>query len=882
MHKEAIAPTAEGLRILMLEDVPADAELSLRELKRAGLAYTAHRVETEVDFRAALAQFYPDIILSDFALPTFDGLTALKIARVERPDTPFVFVSGTLGEESAIEALKLGATDYILKNNLTRLGPATRRALQEAHERRAHALVEQALKHSEERFRQLAQHAPVGIFITDLEGRMVWANPRLCQITGMTSEQIQAHGWTGILHTDDGERVTRDWHAAVRVRGEFSTECRLQRPDGSTAWVYGGAVPLRHTSDAGIGHIGTLMDMTEHKLQQEKIARLSRIRAVSSAINGAIVRIRDRNVLFTETCRIAVEQGGFKLAVIALFNPASGKLISAAHQGGDDDFIETHLRHSNYVFTDAGPLGTAFRERRPGVCNDIARYPEIWSGSDAALARGFRSVAVLPLQVANSVLEALLLFSAEPDVFDQEELKLLQEIASDIEFALSYIEKEERLNYLAYYDTLTGLPNRAQLEESLTQQLEARDDNNKQPLALLSVLVYGVREIHEALGYTHGDALLRQIGPRLRGVLHEADVVTYQGEHQFGILLPQADVERAVTVAHRVHAALALSFPVADLMVNIRSHVGVALFPQHANEPRALIRRANLAARLAKNAEQEHAFYVPGLDRGSSRQLVLAGELRHAIENGRLALYCQPKIDLQRNAVCGVEALVRWDAGARGIISPGEFVPLAERIGLIRPLTHWVLEACARQGDLWSAAGLNVPIAVNLSIHNLHERDLIERVSGLLERFGVQTGLLQLEVTESAIMKDPERVLGTLEHLRSMGIELFIDDFGTGYSSLGYLKRLPVHAVKIDKSFVLDMTSNHDSNVIVESTITLAHQLGLRVTAEGVESQAAYDRLTKLGCDEAQGYFIARPMPVSDLAAWLADTDFMPARKLTH
>ena len=860
-------PGAGELRVLLVEDVETDAELELLELKRGGLTCALHRVDTEDGFRHALVDYKPDIILSDFSMPHFNGLTALEIARVELPDTPFLFVSGTFGEEHAIDALKLGATDYVLKNNLMRLVPAVRRAIQEARDRRARTLAEQALKRSEERFRQLAKHAPVGIYVSDHKGGVVWANDRLRDITGLSSEQIEGDGWATALHPDDRARVLHEWTAAVRAQRDFHTEYRMIRPDGTVTWVYGAATPTRDVSD-DIGHIGTVMDVTEQKLQQEKIARLSRIRGVSSAINGAIVRIRDRQLLFAESCRIALEQGGFRLAVIATFNTGTGKLLAAAHQGDDGDFVDGHLCDTQYVFNQTGPLGVAFRERRPVVCNDIELQKEAWPGSAAALARGYRSLAALPLVVADAAMEVFLLYSSEVGFFDQEEMRLLEEIASDIAFALSYIEKEERLNYLAYYDTLTDLPNSALLEERLSQTLALRRDEGRS-VALLAVAIEGIREIHEALGFPQADALVRQIGPRLWAVLDPSEMVAYQGEDKFAVLLPDIDTDRAVETARRLLGALAQPFPVAELLVNVRASIGLSLYPQHANEPKALIRRANLAAQLAKNAEQEYAFYVPGLDKGSSRQLVLAAELRHAIENGQLVLYCQPKLDLKRKAVCGVEALVRWDRGSRGLVLPGEFMPLAERIGLIRPLTQWMLEACAEQGNIWKAAGLHVPLAINLSAHNLHERDFVARVETLLRNYNTPSGLLQLELTESALMKDPERALDTLVRLRSMDIELFIDDFGTGYSSLAYLKRLPVDAVKIDKSFVIDMSTNRDSSAIVESTIMLAHQLGLRVIAEGVETEGSYERLSDLGCDEAQGFYIAKPMPAALLARWL-------------
>jgi diguanylate cyclase (GGDEF)-like protein/PAS domain S-box-containing protein len=857
----------EGLRVLLVEDVPTDAELAFRHLQRTGIVCQTRRVDTEPEFRRALAEFKPDIILSDYSMPHFDGISALEIARHTAPETPFVFVSGNIGEEKAIDALRLGATDYVLKDNLSRLGPAVQRALQEAQERQARALAEHALRQSEERFRQLAQHAPVGIYIADRNGVIEWANQRLWNIIGLEPKPELIRDWSALVHPEDRDQVRMQWLQAIQERRDFSCQHRLIRHDGTMAWVHTSAVPL---SGGTPSHIGTVVDMTDFELQQRKIARLSRIRAVSSAINGAIVRIRDRQALFNEACRVAVDEGGFRLAMIAVLNPSNGRLTATAFRGDNEDAVETLISGMGYVINDSGPLGTAFRERSPTFCNDIERSNEDWSSKRAALERGYRSFAALPLVVAESALEIFVLCAAEPQFFDQEEMHLLEEIASDISFALSYIEKEERLNYLAYYDPLTGLPNRAMLEEQLKLELERRRDQ-KQPVALLTVMLDGVREIHEALGYTHGDALLRQVGPRLRDFLKENDIVAYQGEDKFGVMLPEADADGAVATARRILTALAQPFALADLSVNIRSSVGISLFPHHAADSHALIRRANLAAQLAKNAEQDHAFYVPGLDKSNTRQLVLAGELRQAIEHGELSLYCQPKIDLKLRAMSGVEALVRWDTGSRGMIPPSEFIPLAERIGLIRPLTQWMLESCVHQADLWNAAGIPIPIAVNLSFHNLHERDLIDRIARLLAQHGTRPELIQLELTESTLMKDPVRALDALMRLRAMGIQLFIDDFGTGYSSLSHLKRLPVHAIKIDKSFVLDMTSS-DSNAIVQSTILLAHQLGLRVIAEGVESEKAFAQLVMLGCDEAQGYYIAQPMPAVQLAEWIKNS----------
>ena len=347
------------------------------------------------------------------------------------------------------------------------------------------------------------------------------------------------------------------------------------------------------------------------------------------------------------------------------------------------------------------------------------------------------------------------------------------------------------------------------------------------------------------------------------------EVVARMRGDEFAVLLPGGDVAHAMRAARELIGVLAPPFEVGDLHLDITATVGIALYPQHGADAVRLVRHADLAMHQGKETGTHYTVYAPNSDEESPRRLALASELRQAIDKDELVLHYQPKVDLGSGQVCGAEALVRWLHPREGLIPPDSFIPLAEHTGLIKPMTDWVLAAALRQLSVWRQAGPHLPIAVNLSVRNLRDPDLIERVAGLLRAWSIDPGKLEVEITESAMMDDPKRALEALVRLRDLGIRLFIDDFGTGHSSLAYLKRLPVDAVKIDKSFVSDMLSSTDSEAIVRSTITLAHDIGLKVVAEGIEDQATWERLVALGCDTGQGYFISKPLECPQFEMWL-------------
>jgi diguanylate cyclase (GGDEF)-like protein len=424
------------------------------------------------------------------------------------------------------------------------------------------------------------------------------------------------------------------------------------------------------------------------------------------------------------------------------------------------------------------------------------------------------------------------------------------------------------LEYLAHYDDLTGLPNRNLLFDRLDQTI-AKAQQDSGTFALLMIGLDRIREINNTLGHYFGDMILQQAADLLVKALPDAAMVARSGDDTFVVLIAPCELPHAEEVAHQIHDLLDRTFYLDGHPLHMKAQIGLTLFPEHGIDSDTLMRHADVALHSVRRTRMEYALYDSNLNRHGLRDLKLLGDLRSALNSeDQLMLHYQPKVCLKQRRLIGVECLLRWKHPQMGLVSPELFIPLAERTGLIRPLTLWVMNAAFSQVSRWQEVGLNIVSAINLSAWNLQDRHLIGQVRELIEAWGVRTELLEMEVTESAMMNDPESVLQLLDELHDLGIRLSIDDFGTGYSSMSYLKRLPVDEVKIDKSFVLNIDENADDRAIVKATIDLAHSLGLEVIAEGVDSQNAVDILVELGCDTAQGFFIGRPQSSLDLLKW--------------
>jgi diguanylate cyclase (GGDEF)-like protein len=430
---------------------------------------------------------------------------------------------------------------------------------------------------------------------------------------------------------------------------------------------------------------------------------------------------------------------------------------------------------------------------------------------------------------------------------------------------------EEKIQHLAYYDVLTDLPNRSVFYDRLQQAILAGHRETK-PLAVLILDLNRFKEINDAFGHHYGDLLLQQIGPRLRSCLRDSDTVARMGGDEFASLLPNANIEGAALAARKILKELEAPYVLEGAALEVKASIGIALFPDHGEDADLLVQRADIAMYVTKQAGGGYVVYTPEQDQQSNRQLALKGKLRHAIEYEEMVLRYQPKLSIQTNQVIGVEALTSWRHPQLGTVLPDQFIPVAEQTGLIKPLTQWVLKEAYRQCREWHQAGLDLPVSVNLSARNLQEVQLPDQIAELFQTNQVGPSFLELEIAESAIMADPVRAMQILARLAAMGIQLSIDDFGTGYSSLSYLKRLPVQKIKIDKSFVVNRVQEEEDVVIVISMINMAHNLGLKVVAKGVENQETMDRLKALSCDEVQGYHISRPLPAAEVTRWLHDS----------
>jgi len=425
--------------------------------------------------------------------------------------------------------------------------------------------------------------------------------------------------------------------------------------------------------------------------------------------------------------------------------------------------------------------------------------------------------------------------------------------------------------HLALHDPLTDLPNRSLFHDRAEQAVvAAQREGGSAALMLLDLDRF--KEINDTLGHHNGDLLLKEVGRRLQAAVRASDSVARLGGDEFGVLLPDvADTNAALAVADKIRSALREPLVLAGIALDVDASVGVVLYPDHGDAVDMLLQRADVAMYVAKEDRSGCELYSPGRDEYSPTRLSLVAELRKAIDAGELVLYYQPKADLATDEVTGVEALVRWQHPERGLLMPDEFVPLAERTGLIRDLTRAVLDSALRQARAWQDHGIDLAVSVNLSARDLLDLDLPQTVATLLGLHGVSSEWLELEITESVILADPMRARAVLSRLDAMGVRLAIDDFGSGYSSLAYLKRLPVSEIKIDRSFVMNMERDDNDAVIVRSTIELGRNLGLRVVAEGVENDAVWHRLAQLRCDQAQGYFLARPVPADELTRWLGE-----------
>jgi diguanylate cyclase (GGDEF)-like protein/PAS domain S-box-containing protein len=844
------------IRLLLAEDSESDADLELRALKRAGLQVDSLVVETEPAFRRALHDFAPEVIVSDFSMPHFDGISALRIAREIVPDTPFLFVSGTIGEEHAIHALREGATDYVLKNNLARFPAAVQRALEEARGRRERRRAQAGLS----RAQAMAKLAHI---VTSEDGAFVSWSENLPALIGVAAEAMArtTREWLELIHPDDRHAFRRISIESGASGERAEVAYRVRR---GSEWIHLRQVmePMRDQPGPGGAPewFSTLQDVTEQKRAEDKLARLSRLYHVASETNAVIIRARERGELYREACRIAVEVGRFRLAWLGVVDEAAGGIAVVASQGATPEYIAAMPKRLEVAAHAGEGLGSrAVREVRPMIANDIEHDARIQLRKEA-LANGLRSLVILPLVAAERVEAVLALYADVPGFFDQEEMKSLLDLAGDISFALESIGKQERLDHLAYFDPLTGLANASLFRERLAQQVAAASGK----LSLLILDVARFKSVNDALGRQAGDRLLKEIGQRLRAG-QDAGRVARIGADRFALLVPQGEDEAARVAEQRLAECFGAPYRPLDAELHLSARVGIAVFPADGRDADTLLANAEAALKKAKSGGEKFLFYNQEMSERTHEVLSLESQLRQALERAELLLHYQPKVDLATRAIVGVEALMRWQHPTRGLVPPLKFIPILEENGMIVEAGLWAIGQAARDHRRWRELGLKAPrIAVNVSAVQLRRRDFVARLQQALGADAQSAGV-DLEITESLLMDDIEATIQKLKAARELGLAIAIDDFGTGYSSLAYLSRLPVSTLKIDRSFVQRMLQDADATSIVQTIIGLAHSLRLDVVAEGVEAEDQANVLRLLRCDQMQGYLFSKPVPAADL-----------------
>src|SRR5437667_2032308 len=856
----------ERLRILLLEDVADDAELALLELGRAGLHADQWVVDSEKAFVGALREFAPDVILSDFSMPGFDGMAALTLAREIRPDTPFIFVSGTIGEESAVRALKSGATDYVMKTNLARLPAAVERALREGKERAARRKAEEELAALRERLRSVVSTLPDVVWSVAVPSSYIlYVSPATSTVFGRTQKEFYESRtlWGELIHPEDRPRMIALWQNAA-IGETFEAEYRIVKPGGEIRWIQGRG---RFAGDAA-GNVFRMdvisRDVTERREHERKLTQLSRVHAVLSGINSAILRVHSRDELFRDACRIAAGAGQFRMAWVGVVDREAMQVKPVAWDGVVGSFLDNAP-----LATGTGGqslVGQAVRERKPVISNDIQNDLQRMMKKEC-LERGINSLAALPLIVGGEAVGVLALYAGEIGFFDSEEMQLLVQLAGDIAFALEHIGQEERLTFLAYYDALTGLPNRALFHERLTQLLHAAKHGRTQ-VVVAAGDINRFRLINDTFGRQAGDALLREFAQRLKTIWPEPDHAARISADIFaGALADVRDPSNMpYSIDKTVAAILEAPFTVEGKELRIATTAGVAVFPTDGEDADTLFRNAEAALEKAKESGERYLFYRPEMNSRVAETLLLENKLRQAIKKDQFVLHYQPNADGKSGHVSGLEALHRWQDPDTGLIPPAKFIPILEETGMILEVGQWAIRKALEDSRRWRTRDGSRPrIAVNVSPIQLQQRNFVGAVRRSVEEAGGEGCQLDLEITEGLIMRDIEENIQKLSAIRELGLQIAVDDFGTGYSSLAYLAKLPVNALKIDRSFIVTMTSNPQSMTIVSTIISLAHSLGLKVIAEGVDAEEQANYLRLLSCDEMQGYLFSRPVPPDEV-----------------
>ncbi|HVW65411.1 MAG TPA: EAL domain-containing protein [Nitrosospira sp.] len=714
-----------------------------------------------------------------------------------------------------------------------------------------------ALQDSERSIRSILEGMMIGFVTLDHSWRFTYVNPKAAEILGRKTASLVGRKYLEAFPEAESSPLELTYRKVMSERVTMHTEHYF------SAWNRWLEQRVDPTPDGGISIF--FQDTTERRLQLQKIEHLARVYAVLSGINALMVREHNRESLLRDACRIAVEQGGFRMAWIGIIEPAGTKIIPVASAGMEEQHLaalKEFFSSGTGAVSENTLAAQAIKGKKAVVSNNVQNDPKI------LLARkytglGVRSLAVLPLIVADKAIGVLTLYADQIEFFEEEGLRLLTELAGDISFAIDHIAKQAQLDYLAYYDVLTGLANRSLFLERVAQYLRgAASGGYKVAVGLIDLERF--KNINDSLGRAAGDAFLKQVGEWLTRSLGDANLAARLGTDHFAVVMPIVEDEESVIalLGKRIEPLLNQPVQLSEGVVRISFKCGIALYPDNGADAETLLRNSEIALRKAKVTGDRYLLYTKAMTASATDKLTLENQLRRAIENEEFVLHYQPKINLESGKLIGAEALIRWNDPITGLVPPNRFISVLEETGLIYEVGRWALHKAIEDYLRWHTANLSaVRIAVNVSPLQLRHRDFVDEIGRVVSINGLAAAGLELEITESLIMEDVKHSIVSLRAIRAMGVTIAIDDFGTGFSSLNYLSRLPVDTLKIDRSFVNDMAVSQEGLALVSTIVTLAHALKLKVVAEGVETEEQLRLLRSLNCNEMQGFLFSRPLP---------------------
>ena len=718
-----------------------------------------------------------------------------------------------------------------------------------------------ALNLEEQRFRVSIDAAPVAIIMVDQHGRIQLTN-QLAQFTFRSGDGALLGQSLELLVPDQHRhmhagQLTQFFRNPERRSMGTGRELFARRLDGSE---FPAEIALSPVSMANGRYVlAAIQDITERVEANRKLHHINRMHRVLSGINGLIVRAQDRDTLCKGATQIAVEDGEMSAALIVRLDDTKDTLeLAYIHTA------EKQPHPEGFSIDDEQSIRACIATHTIMTHNKEAHLKEEDRRHEKS-GQNSRAMACFPLDSEdNKSDKVLVLYHLDMSAFDKTEMKLLREVAGDIAFALNNFDRRDRLDYLMQYDVITELPNRLLMSDRL-QQAMLKATERRSSISLLFLDIDRFMKINDSLGHGAGDQVLRLVAQRIRDSLDISTTISRWSGDEFLVMLPDYNALEAAKIAHSINGSFDQSIVLLDgHELFISCSIGIAEYPQDGETIDTLVKSAETAMNVVKRqGGRNYRYFDPYLDQVGEDSLSMETALRQALKDDQFHLVFQPQVDLANDQIVGFETLIRWQHPSLGLIPPDSFIPLAEKTGLIVPIGEWVLRTACRLGHELKGQ----TVAVNLSARQFHQRDLVSMVSGILEETGLDPKMLELEITESALMFDVEQAVKTMAGLLDLGVQMSLDDFGTGYSSLSYLQRFPIHTIKIDKSFVDRMLDDDGSSAIVNAIIAMAHSLGLKVIAEGVETEAQRDMLRARGCDCAQGYFYFRPLPWPSIRA---------------